>query len=262
MIDSASIVSETASSSPQADDVRNGPVLSAFNDSAEKADASSDSQTTCQQNPSCADRTSAAQHPSLNAAEQDQSSEEDLYTLSPRQRQTIEFLLAGQSIVQIAAHLRITTRTIRRWKNAVPEFIAEYNRRVAEHSADTAVQLRHMVDLALAQVRTVMASRDTKLKTAASLRILSTLIGRNLVHSHGPTQSTDVITSFMKERLRSCNENDKAPLTITLRQSFVNELAQYLADERYCDLQQQDIQTQQTVLTPAAPVTPESVTSA
>ena len=132
-----------------------------------------------------------------------------LYELTARQRLTIDLLLAGQPIVQIAATLGITARTITRWKTCQPEFIAEYNRRIADHSTVTAARLRRMVDLALTQVETVMASDDTKLKTTSSLRILSTMVSRNLAHQHGPTQCADVIASFLKDRLRSYNEDDQ-----------------------------------------------------
>jgi hypothetical protein len=261
MIDSASILSQAAAGISFIDDVRKCPKMSDPTDSSPQTDASYGSHTTCDETPSDNDRTSHQsevpddpqstsinQQPDATDPESEPEPEPEpdvLYELNPRQLQAIDLLLAGQRVHQVADAVGVTPRTITRWKNAQPEFMAEYNRRVAAHSSVTAARLRNMVDRALDQLETVMSSRDTKLKTSVSLRILSTMISRNLAHQHGPTQCADVIADFVKARLRSYNESDKLPLTTSLREPLVYELATYMEREDERERKEQEQQKQQ-----------------
>src|ERR1035437_166876 len=99
MIDSATIVSEIPANASPTDNVRKCPVLSGSTDCTTETDASPNSQTTCRQNPSCPDQTSTGHQP--HPAPQPEP--DILYELTARQLHTIDLLLAGQSIVKIAA---------------------------------------------------------------------------------------------------------------------------------------------------------------
>ena len=68
-----------------------------------------------------------------------------------------------------------------------------------------------------------------------------------------------VIAAFLKDRLRSYNEDDKTPLTGDLREPFTFELTQYLIDEEQRELkEQQQAQATPVAVPPAQTPNPES----
>jgi hypothetical protein len=126
-----------------------------------------------------------------------------LARLSPQQTQAIDLMIRGHCDSHIAAEVGVDRRTLHRWKNHHPAFIAALNFRQQQLLNQAALRYRRSLRKSFKIVNAAMDKPDSPDAIRVALALINGTTGRKALNQEiGPTNPIAVVNAMAAEEQR------------------------------------------------------------
>ncbi len=147
-----------------------------------------------------------------------------LASLSPKQTQAIDLLICGHSDTSICARVGIDRKTLYRWKNHHPAFIAALNFRQQQLLNQSALSYRRSLRKSFKIVNAAMKTPDSPDAIRVALALINGSAGRKALNQEiGPTNPIAVVNAMAAEEERLLADTNSDPY---VHQEMADRLAQ------------------------------------
>ncbi len=160
----------------------------------------------------------------LRASDNVTTRQPHLATLSAKQAQAVELLVRGHTDTSVFTQLGIDRKTLYRWKNHHPAFIAELNSRQRQLLNQAALFYRRSLRKSFRIVNSAMKNVDSPNAIRVALALINGPTGRKALNQEiGPTNSIAVVNAMAAEVQRLLEGTNSDPY---VHQEMADRLAQ------------------------------------
>jgi len=147
-----------------------------------------------------------------------------LATLTPTQNQAIDLLIRGHCDTSVAAKVGVDRRTLYRWRNHHPAFIAELNFRQQQLLAHSALLYSRSLRRSFKVVNKTLKTPDSSDAIRVALALINGTAGRKALNQQiGPTNPIAVVNAMAAEEERLLADTNSDPY---VHQDMADRLAQ------------------------------------
>ena len=149
---------------------------------------------------------------SCDAADNVTNRHPHLATLTPVQHQAIDLIIRGHSDGSVATNVGVSRRTILRWKNHHPAFIAEMNFRQQQLLTQSALLYSRSLRRSFRIVNKTLKTPDSPDAIRVALALINGTGGRKALNQQiGPTNPIAVVNAMAAEEERLLAHTNSDP---------------------------------------------------